>query len=307
MGSRSNASDALDAVFDFVLPSLKNSVSKSRTTNASGPPVTPGSPQDGEISDIFRLTFPISDDFNLDGSYVPNDLNLLSPSLIQFNVDESDDSIKFRRETPLPPMPVIKSYNTHQTCVSIGTIYKSGDYTDADGHSGLHMNHLQERDVVKKEESTIRGNCDNLGQSNASDAGDFEFRDKTIGQSGSKSVGSGGGESSGVGKIEKTKSKRQSRRYAAPRRSRYCHLCARHDKTVEMIGCGNIKKGTCQKSICVKCIKLHNLQVNCADWTCPHCQNKCPSRAKCFSYDRQTAQRREKLKRAKNEAGAKRR
>lgn len=92
---------------------------------------------------------------------------------------------------------------------------------------------------------------------------------------------------------------KQLRRYSAPKSSRYCHLCARHQRCVEMVPCSNIELGLCQKSVCRKCIKLYELQVDGPSWSCPHCQNKCPKRAKCFAYDRQTARRREKTLKAK--------
>lgn len=106
------------------------------------------------------------------------------------------------------------------------------------------------------------------------------------------------------GKIGKVK--RQARRYVKPRRSRYCHLCARHERCVRMVGCTNIMQRTCQKSVCVKCIETYQLDVTVIDWKCPHCQRNCPSRAKCFSYDKQTAERREKSRRAKSAARLKR-
>lgn len=92
---------------------------------------------------------------------------------------------------------------------------------------------------------------------------------------------------------------KQTRRYSAPKSSRYCHLCARHERCVEMVPCGNVELGLCQKSVCRKCIDVYNLVVDSPSWSCPHCQNKCPQRAKCFAYDRQTARRREKTLRAK--------
>lgn len=97
---------------------------------------------------------------------------------------------------------------------------------------------------------------------------------------------------------------KQTRRYSAPKSSRYCHLCARHQRCVKMVPCGNVELGLCQKSVCKKCIDTYNLEVTESSWACPHCQNKCPERAKCFAYDRQTARRREKTLRAKMNATA---
>lgn len=87
---------------------------------------------------------------------------------------------------------------------------------------------------------------------------------------------------------------RRTRRYSSARSSRYCHLCARHEKSVPMVGCSNVKQNICQKSVCVKCIERYGLSSSEQNWVCPHCQGKCPPRAKCFAYDRQTAQRRER-------------
>lgn len=92
---------------------------------------------------------------------------------------------------------------------------------------------------------------------------------------------------------------KQMRRYSAPKSSRYCHLCARHQRCVEMVPCTNVELGLCQKSVCRKCINIYELPADDPSWSCPHCQNKCPKRAKCFAYDRQTARRREKTLQAK--------
>lgn len=313
MVSRNNGSDTFDGIFNFdPSSSWLNHMSKSRTTRASGASVAADSHQDEEFSDGFPSSIPKLDDSSLEGTYFPHDLNLMYPSLVQFDVDDSDDSMKFSRGTPLPPMPVIKCYNKRQAKVSVGAIYKSEDYTAGNGHSRSSGNHLHNGGSHKKVESVVQEDFKKMGQRSDSSVGNFvsrgdaSTRPRPVSTSegvDEKFMDSASGGSSGVGKIDKSKSKRQSRRYAAPRRSRYCHLCARHEKTVEMVGCGNINHGTCQKSICVKCIKTYNLQTNCADWECPHCQNKCPSRAKCFSYDRQTAQRREKMKRAKSLVG----
>lgn len=311
MVSRNNRSDTFDGIFNFdPASSWLNHGSKSRTSRASGASVAADSHQDEEFSDGFSSSVPRLDDSSLEGAYFPHDLNLMYPSLVQFEVDDSDDSMKFSRGTPLPPMPVIKCYNKRQAKVSVGAIYNSADYTTGNGQSRSSGTQLPNEGSLKKSESVVQGDFKKMEQRGGSSVGTFGDRGDASRRPVSTSEGvdekymdSGSGGSSGVGKIEKSKSKRQSRRYAAPKRSRYCHLCARHEKTVEMVGCGNIKHGTCQKSICVKCIKTYNLQANCTDWECPHCQNKCPSRAKCFSYDRQTAQRREKLKRAKSQVG----
>lgn len=64
--------------------------------------------------------------------------------------------------------------------------------------------------------------------------------------------------SSGVAKSAPTK---QRRRYNQPRSSKYCHLCARHERAVPMVPCGNFFRGLCQKSVCRKCFATYGL-----DW-----------------------------------------
>lgn len=94
---------------------------------------------------------------------------------------------------------------------------------------------------------------------------------------------------------------KQRRRYAKPKSSRYCHLCARHERAVPMFACGNLDLCICQKSVCLKCFEMYGLDLAAAKaprvpgapkWTCPHCQGNCPKKAKCHSYDRQTIRRR---------------
>lgn len=127
---------------------------------------------------------------------------------------------------------------------------------------------------------------------------------------------------------------KQRRRYNQPRSSKYCHLCARHQRAVEMLPCGNLQRGLCQKSVCRKCFTSYKLDWDLASktsaclsscpsaplsekepvsdgdytskdeglslstgsvlWLCPHCENTCPKRAKCYAYDRQTVRRRAK-------------
>lgn len=132
---------------------------------------------------------------------------------------------------------------------------------------------------------------------------------------------------------------KQRRRYNQPRSSKYCHLCARHERAVVMVACGNLYRGLCQKSVCRKCFATYGLDweaarasiafatsnsasettapndedcslsdvVSDADsasvtpkpWLCPHCVGTCPKRAKCFAYDRQTIRRRVKTQEAR--------
>lgn len=125
------------------------------------------------------------------------------------------------------------------------------------------------------------------------------------------SVGMNGSAVGALNGIIKTK---QRRRYAKPKSSRYCHLCARHERAVKMFACGNVDLGICQKSVCAKCFEMYGLDLNAAKaprvqasprWTCPHCQNCCPKKAKCHSYDRQTERRRMKTRELKRQLALK--
>jgi hypothetical protein len=133
---------------------------------------------------------------------------------------------------------------------------------------------------------------------------------------------------------------KQRRHYRHARSSKYCHLCARHERIVEMVSCGNLGAGLCQKSVCRKCFASYNLdweaaracalrlwqsRESCATvanpgpsdgerggdyippnelWLCPHCQNACPARAKCYAYNRQTVQRRVRTQQARMQDGS---
>lgn len=324
MGSRSNESDAFDSLFSSMGPaSWVNHFSTSKSADASESAVPSKSVCNAVVGPgTAGVVRPKTEDYLLDGTYLPHDFNVMYPSMLQFNIDDSAEPLTFHHDAPLPPMPVIKTYTKRPVTAVLSRVHRNGDPA-----SGLQTRGTSQMKEKKKERIVLNGAI--MGQSSASSADermllvvaktgqvvgkteaatadnfDRAIADR-IEEENSDGYGVGGTGSVG-GKIEKTKPKRQSRRYTAPKRSRYCHLCARHDKTVDMIGCGNIKKGTCQKSVCVKCIELHALQTDAPDWACPHCQNKCPSRAKCFSYDKQTAQRREKLKRVKAENGSKR-
>lgn len=124
-------------------------------------------------------------------------------------------------------------------------------------------------------------------------------------------VGINGAAVGALNGIIKTK---QRRRYAKPKSSKYCHLCARHERAVTMYPCGNVDLGICQKSVCAKCFETHGLDMNAARaprvassprWTCPHCQGCCPTKAKCHSYDRQTERRRLKTRELKRQLAMK--
>uniref|UniRef100_A0A7S0ZHB6 Zinc-finger domain-containing protein n=1 Tax=Timspurckia oligopyrenoides TaxID=708627 RepID=A0A7S0ZHB6_9RHOD len=71
--------------------------------------------------------------------------------------------------------------------------------------------------------------------------------------------------------------------------SRYCHLCGRSSGHITLKVCDNFSQGTCRKAVCTDCIdnKLDSAQIQSKlpNWTCPHCQNMCPERARCHSYN----------------------
>lgn len=58
--------------------------------------------------------------------------------------------------------------------------------------------------------------------------------------------------------------------------SRFCHICTRSTKPHEVLTCGNVKKGSCRKVICHRC--LTSLSVDWRvisssdDWICTHCR-----------------------------------
>lgn len=102
----------------------------------------------------------------------------------------------------------------------------------------------------------------------------------------------------GTGETE-TNGKQAKLRYskgAAP--SKYCHVCGRSAKTVSVALCGNNKIGLCRKVVCDKCLLMHQResweaakQPN-STWTCMHCRNECPERARCHQYQRNNMRRR---------------
>lgn len=86
---------------------------------------------------------------------------------------------------------------------------------------------------------------------------------------------------------------RSRRRYQVATPSKFCHICQKNNKatatateTVHIV-CTNINEGFCRKSICKGCFVLYGFEkdletaraVNsAAQFTCCHCQNKCPAR-----------------------------
>lgn len=104
----------------------------------------------------------------------------------------------------------------------------------------------------------------------------------------------------------KPKKPRRVAKFSKPVPSRFCHICSRKPNSVRVAVCPKIKDGTCRKVICEKCFQLYRygnfvdaMQTDTADWLCPHCDNNCPDRAQCRTYQRANA--RIRLKRLKRE------
>lgn len=88
--------------------------------------------------------------------------------------------------------------------------------------------------------------------------------------------------------------RRRSRTYAEPRQARQCHICARR---VDLVACSNIRQSTCVKSICRRCFRQYNLDLqeaerNNSTWQCTHCLGSCPRTARCHVYNRTSERRR---------------
>lgn len=91
----------------------------------------------------------------------------------------------------------------------------------------------------------------------------------------------------------KPKKKRRAARFDKPMPSRFCHICSRTPKSVRLAVCSKIKFGTCRKVICEKCFAKYRygnfdnaLDVEESAWLCPHCNENCPARAQCRTYQR---------------------
>mmetsp|Transcript_11895 Transcript_11895/g.24233 ORF Transcript_11895/g.24233 Transcript_11895/m.24233 type:complete len:240 (-) Transcript_11895:487-1206(-) len=97
--------------------------------------------------------------------------------------------------------------------------------------------------------------------------------------------------------------KRKRKFYHHPVPSKHCHICAR---TVHLMACSNIRTGTCLKVTCKLCFDTYGLNWEQAnhpesDWTCTHCRNECPSRARCYVYTRAVESRRRRNQARKRE------
>lgn len=91
----------------------------------------------------------------------------------------------------------------------------------------------------------------------------------------------------------KPKKKRRAAKFDKPIPSRFCHICSRTPKSVRLAVCSKIKFGTCRKVICEKCFVKYGygdfedaLKTNETGWLCPHCNDTCPARAQCRTYQR---------------------
>lgn len=91
----------------------------------------------------------------------------------------------------------------------------------------------------------------------------------------------------------KPKKKRRAAKFDKPVPSRFCHVCSRTPKSVRLAVCSKIKFGTCRKVICEKCFDSYGYGdfemakiTNETDWLCPHCNDNCPPRAQCRTYQR---------------------
>lgn len=80
--------------------------------------------------------------------------------------------------------------------------------------------------------------------------------------------------------------------------SHYCHICGRASNTAQLAACANVRIGLCRKTLCEKCLLLHqrNLfhwaKAKDTTWTCTHCRGVCPKRARCHQYQRNNMRRR---------------
>lgn len=85
--------------------------------------------------------------------------------------------------------------------------------------------------------------------------------------------------------------------------SHYCHICGRASNTAQLAACANVKLGLCRKTLCEKCLLLHQRELfswakaSNSTWTCTHCRGVCPKRARCHQYQRNNMRR--KLQNAK--------
>lgn len=99
------------------------------------------------------------------------------------------------------------------------------------------------------------------------------------------------------GPIKKSRSRKsRNRKNETPHPSRFCHICARTQKS-EKVYCNNLgTERKCRKAVCEPCFKELRWDFQRAKqggWICPHCAGACSGmpRARCHIY-RKTNQRR---------------
>lgn len=80
--------------------------------------------------------------------------------------------------------------------------------------------------------------------------------------------------------------------------SHYCHICGRASNTAQLAACANVRIGLCRKTLCEKCLLVHQRELfewakeKDTSWTCTHCRGVCPKRARCHQYQRNNMRRR---------------
>lgn len=96
--------------------------------------------------------------------------------------------------------------------------------------------------------------------------------------------------------------KRKPRTYSQAVPSQHCHICSRRPtRQSPHAVCGNLIRGRCRKTVCIKCFHTYNWDLKEAtegkpgSWECPHCRGSCPPRAQCVIYNRTSDRRRMKL------------
>jgi len=87
--------------------------------------------------------------------------------------------------------------------------------------------------------------------------------------------------------------------------SRYCHVCVRPGKRFGFVKCAkNVLDGSCRKIVCSKCFEDNGRNFHSASahprWVCWHCNNICPPRASCTTYNRTNKRRVPKTSRRGN-------
>lgn len=101
-----------------------------------------------------------------------------------------------------------------------------------------------------------------------------------------------------LAKKKRISKSRRSRQNATPQPSRFCHICARTQKSRKMF-CANLNtEKKCRKAVCEPCFKELRWNFEKAlegreKWHCPHCRGMCESvpRARCHIYTKTNEKR----------------